>query len=327
MSGFERTTTPAPGDRPSLAWFWPLPTLPPYVFEAGLAVVQVAGSFAAARGQPDRDSPDALGIALLIAGPAVLTARHRYPALVVWAVCAITIAYMLLGYAYGPVVFSFVVALFTAVMAGQRVAAWSAAAGLYIGHFGIRLISDVEEDPTLGEFVGVAAWLLAILAAFEVVRARRDWAIEAERTREEEARGRASEERLRISRELHDVLAHHISLMNVQAGVALHLMDRKPEQARTALTAIEAASREALGELRSVLDILQQPDGAPRAPAPGLGRLDGLTSQARAAGLDVRTEIEGSPGPSPAQWTRPPSASFRRRSPTLSATPAPRARQ
>jgi signal transduction histidine kinase len=126
-------------------------------------------------------------------------------------------------------------------------------------------------------------------------RARR-----AEQSREEEARRRVTEERLRIARELHDVLAHDISLINVQAGVALHLMDAQPEQARTALTAIKAASKDALGELRSVLDVLRQLDeGPPRAPTAGLDDLERLVAGAAAAGIDVRVVTEGTPRPLP----------------------------
>src|SRR5882757_11509743 len=135
--------------------------------------------------------------------------------------------------------------------------------------------------------------MLVLFNVGEVARAGRGRAAETARTREEEARRRASEERLRIARELHDVLAHNISLINVQAGVALHLMDEQPEQARTALTAIKQASKDALGELRSVLEVLRQPDdAAPLDPAPTLARLDALLDQARAAGLDVHVDVE-----------------------------------
>jgi signal transduction histidine kinase len=90
---------------------------------------------------------------------------------------------------------------------------------------------------------------------------------------------------------LHDVLGHSLSLINVQAGVALALMDRKPEQARTALTAIKQASKEALVEVQSVLDSLRQPDEeAPRAPAPGIGNITELVRRAEAAGLSVEVE-------------------------------------
>ena len=123
---------------------------------------------------------------------------------------------------------------------------------------------------------------------------------ELARTEAEEARRRASEERLRIARELHDVLAHDISLINVQAGVALHLMEEHPEQARTALTAIKAASKDALGELRSVLDVLRQADeGPPRAPTAGLEHLDRLVTGAAAAGIDVRVVTDGRARPLP----------------------------
>jgi signal transduction histidine kinase len=123
----------------------------------------------------------------------------------------------------------------------------------------------------------------------------------AERTRAEEARRRAGEERMRIARELHDVLAHNISLINVQAGVALHLMDEQPGQSRSALQAIRQASNDALGELRSVLDVLRQGDEAPpRSPASGLAHLDSLVAGAGATGLAVRTEVEGTPRPLPA---------------------------
>jgi signal transduction histidine kinase len=106
---------------------------------------------------------------------------------------------------------------------------------------------------------------------------------------------------MRIARELHDVLAHNISLINVQAGVALHLMDEQPGQSRSALAAIKQASNDALGELRSVLDVLRQGDEAPpRAPASGLAQLDSLVAGAGATGLEVRTRVEGTPRPLPA---------------------------
>jgi signal transduction histidine kinase len=106
---------------------------------------------------------------------------------------------------------------------------------------------------------------------------------------------------MRIARELHDVLAHNISLINVQAGVALHLMDEQPGQSRSALQAIKQASNDALGELRSVLDILRQGDEAPpRAPASGLASLDRLVAGAEATGLPVSAKVEGTPRPLPA---------------------------
>lgn len=112
--------------------------------------------------------------------------------------------------------------------------------------------------------------------------------------RRQESLRRVGEERLRIARELHDVLAHNVSLINVQAGVALHLLDEHPEQAEPALAAIKQASAETLREMRSVLGTLRQADEhAPRGPAPGLARLEELVERMGSAGLEVRVAVEG----------------------------------
>jgi signal transduction histidine kinase len=117
----------------------------------------------------------------------------------------------------------------------------------------------------------------------------------AERTREEEARRRAEQERLRIARELHDVVAHTLTTINVQAGVAAHLLDRDPGNARDALATIETASHDALQELRTILGILRAAgDGnAPLEPAPDLAAVETLIEQARGTGLEVSLKVEG----------------------------------
>jgi signal transduction histidine kinase len=258
-----------------------------------VAFIQVAGSFGASRGQPERDPLDELAIVLLLVGPAALVVRRRYPVAVLAVVLSTTLLYMVMGYPYGPVILSAIIAIYTAVTNGHRWAAWTGVALLYGVHMVYRIAND-DQPPSVIEAFAVGAWLLVIVIGSEVARAYQERAAERALVEQEETRRRASDERLRIARELHDVLAHHISLMNVQAGVGLHLMDRQPEQARTALTAIVAASREAMGELRSVLDILRRPDeAAPRAPAPSLSRLESLQAQAAAAGLEVRIEREG----------------------------------
>jgi signal transduction histidine kinase len=109
----------------------------------------------------------------------------------------------------------------------------------------------------------------------------------------EQQRRQASEERLQIAQELHDVLAHNISMINVQAGVGLHLMDTDPQQARQALAAIKQASKDTLGELRAVLDLLRGTDTAPRMPTGGLADLESLVARVRTADLDVRIERSG----------------------------------
>jgi signal transduction histidine kinase len=149
--------------------------------------------------------------------------------------------------------------------------------------------------------VVIAAWTAVALAIAEVARTRTEHFAEVARTRAEAARARqeqarrqASDERLRIAQELHDVLGHHLSLINVRAGVALHLLDTKPEQARDALGAIKLASSEALREVRTVLATLNGDQSAPRAPAPGLADIDGLAEDARGAGLTVHMRQNGS---------------------------------
>jgi signal transduction histidine kinase len=144
-------------------------------------------------------------------------------------------------------------------------------------------------------------WVTASFVTGEVVRARWSYsqeverhAAEAERTRAEEALRRASEERMRIARELHDVVAHSISIINVQAGVALHLLERQPEAARPALEVIRQTSHDALRELRATLDVLRSVDDSdPRAPVPTLARLDELAATAAAAGVDLTVRVSG----------------------------------
>ncbi|MGW8782325.1 sensor histidine kinase [Streptomyces sp. NPDC055796] len=243
--------------------------------------------------QPGREPVGALGRLLLLIGPALLLLRHRYPVPVLYGVCAVTLGYLACGYPYGPVFVSVALACLSAVVAGHRHAAWGAVGALWAGHLLIahwlyRWLPPPGDGPApWGTEGGVTAWAIAVLAASEVVRVRREqWARDrAERKAAE--RRRVDEERLRIARELHDVLAHSISVINVQAGVGLALLDSDPEQARTALTTIKAASKEALGEVRQVLNTLRAPGEAPRAPAPGLDRLPELVAQAASAGLTV----------------------------------------
>jgi signal transduction histidine kinase len=265
-----------------------------------VAVVQTGITYLASRHQPEAQPLDALAYVLLAGSGLALMARRRHPTLVLGVVAAAIVVYHALNYANGPIFLSLVIALFGAVMGGHRRAAWITAGAAFTGFFALAAVVGRQDGPTFAAAVGIGAWLLLVLVVAEFVRTRRDQAVVAFRTRAEEERRRASEERLRVARELHDVLAHNISLINVQAGVALHLMDEQPEQARTALTAIKRASKDALGELRSVLGVLRQPeDAAPLDPAPTLARLDALLDQARAAGLDVHVDVEGAPRPLP----------------------------
>ncbi len=159
--------------------------------------------------------------------------------------------------------------------------------------------ASVLFDPAPGftaENLGRFAWIGMAAAVGDAVRGGRahlaavhERAERAERTREEEARRRVAEERLRIARELHDVVAHHIAVINVQAGVAGHLLATRPGEATAALGHIRRASRTVLDELSGLLGVLREPADptAPTRPAPGLAELGALVKGFRASGLDV----------------------------------------
>jgi signal transduction histidine kinase len=264
------------------------------VLAAGLAAFLTVGTYFASQGQPGRRPFDAGAIALVIAAAGALAWRRRQPVAVLGVVFGATLLYFVLGYAGGPIWLALIIAYFTAVVAGHRLpAAIVAVAGFLVFPWLDYLLRDAP-GPSLAGLAGLAAWLLVLLGAGEAIRIRRERTAEAARIREEETLRRAGEERLRIARELHDALGHHLSLINMQSGVALHLNKELPEQARSSLAAIKQASKEALAELRSVLDILRQ-DGEPAARSPTwtLARLEDLVSQAAAAGLEVRTETDG----------------------------------
>jgi signal transduction histidine kinase len=258
--------------------------------------ILLGSNFAAHAQEGERAALDPFARVLLFVAAGQLLWRYRWPRAVVFGTAATVAVYLGAGYPYGPVLLTVAMACFAAVVTGHRRAAWAAlgtlwAAHVLVAHWLYRwLPPSGDSAASWGQEVVVATWVVAVVALSELARARREqWARErAERA--QAARRRADEERLRIARELHDVLAHSISVINVQAGVGLALLDSDPEQARTALTTIKAASKEALGEVRQVLDTLRTPGDAPRAPAPGLDRLPELVEAAADAGLTVRVE-------------------------------------
>ena len=236
-----------------------------------------------------------------------LALRRRYPAGVLVGVSAATVLYQLLHFPPSLAIAGVLFALYTAaslldrrrlaIVAVPCVAAilWSALPDWGAAVFWADLIRNTA-------LLGVA------VAIGDAARNRRAYiaeverrAAEAELTREEEARRRVDDERLRIARELHDVTAHSLSIVAVQSGAALHVLDTDPEAARAALTAIRETSRDSLQELRGMLGVLRSSGdvaaGAPLAPTPGLARLDDLMRPLRDAGL--RVEIAGLPLPVP----------------------------
>ncbi len=273
----------------------PFGAVPPFVAPVPIAAIQVVGTFGAWHGQPGTVL-NGLTVALLLAGPACLLLRRRYPVLTLAAVLAVTVGYFALHFPLGPVFFSVVVALFNAVLLGQRLAAWATGWAGIVAIVAVLNLTRPDFHPSLAQAGGAAAWLITIMVIAEVARARREKMLQARETQQEQSRREVTEERLRIAREVHDVLAHHVSLINVRSGVALHVLDQQPEQAREALTAIKASSKEVLVELRNILGVLRDVDGGdgpPREPVASLDQLDGLLERMRAAGLEVRLEVDG----------------------------------
>jgi signal transduction histidine kinase len=244
---------------------------------------------------------------LVAAASLVLFWRNRYPVRVLAFSVVATTAYSALGYVNGAVLIAPFVALYAvAVALPARRAALVAAATLVV-----LATTTAAANPfgTFGgSFVLLPPLIAVVLFAGIAVRNRRAYvaalaarAEEAERTREEEARRRVDAERLRIARELHDVVAHTMATINVQAGVAAHVIPDLPEPAEAALRAIKEASKRGLRELRTILAVLRQADEAePTQPAAGLAALDVLVSTAAAAGLPTQVHIDGVRRPLPA---------------------------
>ncbi len=252
--------------------------------------------------------PALLDWILVIVGPAALVARRRHPVAVAWIALAAALAPSPLVYTTSSVespnwfcYLSLIVAFFVAATSGHRWAAWTVLAAGYVGTLWLAPLAWNRQTAPPAAALFVAAWLAVLVVAAEAARMRQERRAQAAAARELEARHRVSAERLRMARELHDVIGHNISLINVQAGVGLDLMDTQPEQARAALAAVKTVSGQALGELRAMLSALRDAgEDAPRSPAPGLARLPDLISLTRSAGLAVTTDVTGSPRALPA---------------------------
>ncbi|WP_405653916.1 sensor histidine kinase [Streptomyces sp. RK9] len=269
------------------------------ILAAVALVCMVIGSFAEPYGEHGSTwnvhAPGNLSLTLMGAGAATLVFRRRAPWTVLAASCGFSIVELVTSGPRAPVVMCAVIALYTVAATTNRPTTWRIGLVTMTGLTGVAMLAG-PLPWYAQENLGIFAWTGMAAAAGDAVRSRRAFidairerAERAERTREEEARRRVAEERLRIARDLHDVVAHHIALVNVQAGVAAHVMDKRPDQAKEALAHVRDASRSALGELRATVGLLRQTGDpeAPTEPAPGLGRLDDLVDTFRNAGLPV----------------------------------------
>ncbi|MEV4512711.1 sensor histidine kinase [Dactylosporangium sp. NPDC049525] len=260
-----------------------------------VGALQIATTVAAAQRVTERRPVDLIAVALLAVGPLLLSVWHRAPGAVLAGNFAAAAAYYTLNYRFGPAALSLGVAMVVTVAAGRRRTAWLVTAvGLPV-YLLVSAAVGRQEPPGPVAVVAIAAVLCLLLAAGEAVRVTGERSAEAERARTAEQRRRVSEERLRVARDLHDVLAHHVSLVNVQANVALRLFDRNPDQARASVAAIKEVSGETLDDLRAALAVLRQDTEAPRRPSAGLGQLDELLARSAEAGLRVTKTVDGAP--------------------------------
>src|SRR4051795_3500819 len=276
----------------------------PWVVEHGdpILVALLAGT---ALGQVLIAGEALLDAALVGATALPLLARQRAPLLVLGLVIAAGYA----GYARGPDVggalqvwITLNVALYSVAAHCERAQAIAGAAivAAFILLFEIpRLVEGATVASVAGEWLSLGGgWLLG-----RWVRQRRHRTEDLERhaagleaDREALAREAVADERARIAREMHDAVAHSVSVMVLQAGAAEQVLATSPERARDSLVTIQDTGREAILELRRMLGLLRDPvAGAALAPQPGVGRLDALLEQVRAAGLPVELTVEGEP--------------------------------
>jgi signal transduction histidine kinase len=247
----------------------------------------------------DDRAMDGLGIALVVAGGGSLVLCRRRPRLVLGIVVVVLGTYVGRRYPEGPVFAAGWVALFVASWRTDRRFA-TIGAGTLCGVLGVIYLLAVGRVVSPVPLIFVA-WSAVAALLGDALRTRRgaldelqERAHYLERTREEEARRRVAEDRLGIARDLHDSVAHAMATINVQSGVAAHLLDRDPSQARGALEAIRAASSHTLDELGAIVGVLRDPrTAAPRTPVSTLADVEALVVRSRADGLAVTADVRG----------------------------------
>ncbi len=253
----------------------------------------------AASGSGSRPAIAAFGA--LAAAPLIV--RRRWPVATVIAVAAVYVAAALAGVRFTPLVSnagpSLAVAVFTVADRCDRRSSLAAAIAATLAIWGAIALSlhlhPGQDQDAVQALAAILAWV-----AGDIVRARRLYRQRLDletRRRSAEREGRArAEERLRLSRDVHDVVSHSLSMIAVRSGVARLLLDEQPEEARVALCAIETASRSALDELRHLLRQIREPAAAGETATPALDDLPALVGRLRESGLDVSYHCRGQPG-------------------------------
>ncbi|MET8152751.1 sensor histidine kinase [Actinoplanes sp. NPDC049668] len=248
---------------------------------------------------PDAGPVRAIDVVLVLVMAAGLAACRRYPVAALIVVTAAMLAYHVRVHAGVSAAFPVLGTVYLAAWRGHRLAAATASV-VFLGGFLARDVTAAPADRVGQQILERTAlllgWFVAANVAGLVARQRRAYldqveqrAIDAERTREETALRRAGEERLRIARDLHDSLTHCISVIKVQAGIAVHLARKRGEEPAAALLAIQEASGTAMRELRSTLDVLR----TPADDCVGLTQVGELAERTRAAGVPVQMTVSG----------------------------------
>ncbi|MEV6413481.1 sensor histidine kinase [Kribbella sp. NPDC051718] len=235
----------------------------------------------------------ATGVALILIACLPLAFRRRAPLIALTISTLATIGYAATVQVKSPIGLALACAMYTVVIQKSRRTRSIACVSVVV----VMVASAaVFIDDDLLANLSVAIFVLFAAAIGEAVRYRRayldeleDRVLRAEQSREEEAERRVIEERLRIAHELHDVIAHHIALMNVQAGVASHLLREQPEEAEKALALVRDGGRTVLRELTVLLGVLRRSglDSLPTAPTPSLQELSALIESSTAAGITI----------------------------------------
>ena len=306
-----RWDAPGYGDRVSRWRRWRAWTKAhPLFFDSCLALVLLLGGLLTlgpgndgTRGPDGREilfEPTALSYVLLVLACVVLVARRLRPV----EVLGVELVLTLVGIAVDRSQTQTLSALLVAVYTVSMLRAWrtalppvAVAAVLVPGALWFAAADEVEQQATyVFAALIAAAYALGIArrARRQVILDAEERALRAEQSREEEARRQVTEERLRIARELHDVLAHHIAVINVQSGVAQHLLATDPAKAGEAIGHVREASQVALSEMTTVLGLLRAPDeSSAMQPAPGLAQADALVESVRRAGVPVTWRVTG----------------------------------
>ncbi|HEU4849264.1 MAG TPA: sensor histidine kinase [Terrimesophilobacter sp.] len=229
----------------------------------------------------------AFALLIMTVGPLALIAARRFPGPVVAVTAAGASIAMLFGGQDWPPYIALGFAIVSAIVRGARMWAWISVGAAWLTTLVWALAIGVAWHPL--RIAGVTLGILIVFGIGEGLRTRREQFAEYRRIAAERRSSELQAERVRLARELHDVLAHSLSQINVQAGVGLHLMESQPQKAADALASIKLTSKTALDEVRSVLGILRSdgnPD-APLVPEPDLSRLPGLAASVTSQGVTV----------------------------------------